>query len=78
MRYPHLLLRAMAKCEMMRVDLNIPDRHDIGAPAMEEVPVDRAAENAARVRLNRPEAKNVLAAGMRAFPENRRSVYKGR
>ena len=45
---------------------------------MEEVPVDRPAEDAARVRLNRPEAKDALAAGMRAFPEKRRSVYKGR
>jgi hypothetical protein len=69
MRYPHLMLRAMAKCEMMPVVLNIPDRHDNGAPAMEEVLVDRAAEDAARVRLSRPEAKDALAAGMRATLE---------
>jgi enoyl-CoA hydratase/carnithine racemase len=45
---------------------------------MEEVLVDRAAEDAARVRLNRPEVENALAAGLRVFPAIRISVYKGR
>jgi enoyl-CoA hydratase/carnithine racemase len=45
---------------------------------MEEVLVDRAAEDAARVRLNRPEVKNALSQGMRALPQRRRFAYKGR
>ena len=41
---------------------------------MEEVPGDRAAEDTARVRLNRLEVKNALAASMRDTLEKRRPI----
>jgi len=53
------MLRAKAKCEMMPVVFNNPDRDDNGAPAMEEVLVDR------------PEAKDAPEGRMRTFSEQR-------
>jgi hypothetical protein len=68
---------AVARHGEMRKDaccLNISHRHDNGALAMEEVPGIRAAEDTARVGLNRPEAKNAFSAGMRAFAEKHSPV----